>query len=330
MNGAGAWPGYMVNQDYVEGGKNYENDTPERAAEIRTLLRDKRFRDALATGFDRQRVIDVAWGGIAEAKGMTLSPQSWHFTVPGGKEVYDRWAAAGVGFDVDAANALLDEIGMEKGADGFRQLNGQPFELVVDISDWGGSLKVQVDAAEEMKKQWEENLGIKVKINNLQGQPDLDTRTNEGYYMLRGAHISEIDILTYPDWLFPIVNRYMFPLEGRWYAKGKGACTDEPVEGGTQYPCGLEPEADSPAKKLQDLYEKARNTGTEEGRHEVVWEAIDEVIKDGPFVIAVAGDQPMPIIVKDTMHNILDFGVVGPWAPSTPGNQIAAQWWMDQ
>jgi hypothetical protein len=201
---------------------------------------------------------------------------------------------------------------------------------VVDISDWGGSLKVQVDAAEEMKKQWEENLGLKVKINNLQGQPDLDTRTNEGYYMLRGAHISEIDILTYPDWLFPIVNRYMFPLEGRWYAKGKGACTDEPVEGGTQYPCGLEPEADSPAKKLQDLYEKARNTGTEEGRHEVVWEAIDEVIKDGPFVIAVAGDQPMPIIVKDTMHNILDFGVVGPWAPSTPGNQIAAQWWMDQ
>ena len=53
MNGAGAWPGYMVNQDYVEGGKNYENDTPEKAAEIRTLLRDKRFRDALSIGFDR-------------------------------------------------------------------------------------------------------------------------------------------------------------------------------------------------------------------------------------------------------------------------------------
>jgi hypothetical protein len=38
----------------------------------------------------------------------------------------------------------------------------------------------------------------------------------------------------------------------------------------------------------------------------------------------------MPIIVKDYMRNILDFGVVGPWAPATPGNQIAAQWWMDQ
>jgi peptide/nickel transport system substrate-binding protein len=44
MNGAGAWPGYMVNQWYVEGGKNYADDTPEHAQEIRTLLRDKRFR----------------------------------------------------------------------------------------------------------------------------------------------------------------------------------------------------------------------------------------------------------------------------------------------
>jgi peptide/nickel transport system substrate-binding protein len=331
MNGAGAWPGYMVNQDYVEGGKNYENDTPEKATEIRTLLRDKRFRDALSIGFDRARVIDVAWGGIAEPKGMTLSPQSWHFTVPGGQEVYQRWAEAGVGFDVDAANALLDEIGMEKGADGFRTLpSGEPIAFTLDISDWGGSLKVQVDAAEEMKKQWGENLGLNIEIKNLQGQPDLDTRTNEGYYMLRGAHISEIDILTYPDWLFPIVNRYMFPLEGRWFAKGGDACTEEPVEGGTQYPCGLKPEEGSPAQILQDLYGKARDTGTEMGRHEVVWEAIDEVIKDGPFIIAVAGDQPMPIVVKDYMRNIMDFGVVGPWAPSTPGNQIAAQWWMDQ
>ncbi len=330
LNGAGAWPGYMVNQDYVEGGKNYANDTPEKAAEIRDLLRNANFRKALSIGFDRQRVIDVAWGGIAEAKGMTLSPQSWHFAGPEGQEVYKRWAAADVGFDPDQANAMLDDLGMEKGSDGFRTLpSGEPIAFTLDISDWGGSLKVQVDAAEEMKKQWGENLGLNIDIKNLQGQPDLDTRTNEGYYMLRGAHISEIDILTYPDWLFPVVNRYMFPLEGRWYAKGKGACTDEPSEG-NQYPCGLEPEAGSPAKILQDLYEQARNTGTIEGRHKVVWEAIDEVIKDGPFVIAVAGDQPMPIIVKDYMRNVLDFGVVGPWAPSTPGNQIAAQWWMDQ
>jgi peptide/nickel transport system substrate-binding protein len=330
LNGAGAWPGYMVNQDYVEGGGNYEDDTPEHAAEIRDILRNADFRRALSLGVDRQRVIDVAWGGIAEAKAATISPQSWHFAGADGQAKYQEWASMYTDFDPEAANALLDELGLAVGADGFRTLpSGTPWEVTLDISDWGGSLKVQVDAADEMKRQWGDNLSLNIKILNLQGQPELDTRTNEGYYMLRGAHISEIDILTYPDWMFPVVNRYMFPLQGRWYAKGGEACTDEPAEGNA-YPCGLQPEEGSPAQILQDLYDEARSTGTEADRHAVVWEAIDTIVAEGPFVIGIGGDQPMPIIVKDYMRNILDFGVVGPWAPSTPGNQIAAQWWMDQ
>jgi peptide/nickel transport system substrate-binding protein len=327
MNGAGAWPGYMVNQYYVEGGKNYEDDTPEHAAEIRALLRDKVFRKALSWGFDRQRIIDVAWNGIGDPKAATISPQAWHFASDEGQEVYKAWAAADTQFDPEAANAALDGLGMKKGADGFRTLpSGKPFIMTIDISDWGGSLKIQTDAAAEMEVQWETNLGIQVEVKNLQGQPDLDTRTNNGLYMLRGAHISEIDILTYPDWIFPIVNRYMFPLEGRWYAKGKDSCKADPA---IPFDCGVKPEEGSPAQKLQALYEKALEGKTPEERHKVVWEAIQVIIDEGPFVIAVAGDQQMPIIVKDHMRNILDFGVVGPWAPSTPGNQNAAQWWID-
>jgi len=328
MNGAGAWPGYMVNQYYVEGGKNYEDDTPEHAAEIRAILRDDRFRQALSIGFDRQRVIDVAWGGIGEAKNYTLSPQSWHFAGTEGQKVYQEWAQAYVNVDLAAANAMLDEIGMTKGADGFRTLpSGKPFTMVIDVTDWGGSLKVQVDAANEVANQWGANLGILVKVNNIQGQPDVDTRANEGYYMLRGAHIAEIDIWTYPDWIFPIVNRYMFPLEGRYYAKGKEACTpaaDKPYE------CGVKPETGSPAEMLQALYDEGRAEGDINKRHEIVWKAIrDVLIAHGPFAIGVSGDQPMPIYIKDNLHNVLDFGVVGPWAPATPGNQIVAQWYFD-
>lgn len=330
MNGAGAWPGYMINQDYVEGGKNYANDTPAKAAEIRTLLRNAKFRQALSSGFDRQRVVEVVWGGIADVKNYTLSPQSWHFVGDKGQEVYKAWASNYIKFDATVANASLDELGMKKGADGFRSLpSGEAFEMTIDFSDWGGSLKVQEDAVAEMKKQWETNLGIKVKPISVQGQPDADTRTNEGYYMLRGAHISEIDILTFPDWLFPVVNRYYFPLEGRYFAKGGAACTEAATDT-NKNPCGLKPEAGSPGETLQALYNKVRGTGTEAGRHEIVWEAIQVHIDQGPFVIGVSGDQPMPIIIKNYMKNILDYGVVGPWAPSTPGNQVAALWWMDK
>ena len=67
-----------------------------------------------------------------------------------------------------------------------------------------------------------------------------------------------------------------------------------------------------------------------EKRHQIVWEAIRVNIEEGPFIIGISGDQAMPIVVKNYMRNILDFGVVGPWAPATPGNQVPAQWWMDK
>ncbi len=37
----------------------------------------------------------------------------------------------------------------------------------------------------------------------------------------------------------------------------------------------------------------------------------------------------MPAFAKDYMRNIYNFGVLGPWAPATPGNGVPAQWWMD-
>ncbi|MBU2611489.1 MAG: hypothetical protein KJ606_11200, partial [Chloroflexi bacterium] len=110
-------------------------------------------------------------------------------------------------------------------------------------------------------------------------------------------------------------------------AKGKEACTpaaDKPYE------CGVKPEPGSPAEMMQALYDKGRAEGDINKRHEIVWKAIrDVLIAHGPFVIGVSGDQPMPIYIKDNLHNVLDFGVVGPWAPATPGNQIVSQWYFD-
>jgi peptide/nickel transport system substrate-binding protein len=326
MNGAGAWPGYMVNQYYVEGGGNYADDTPERAAEIRALLRNANFRRALSLGFNRQDVIDEAWNGIGNPQAATISPQSFHFASSEGQQVFDEWASMYVDLDLIAANDLLDGLGMTV-VDGKRTLAGEPFTLIIEISDWGGSYAVQVDAAAEMEAQWEQNLSLDVEILDLQGQPELDTRTSEGWYMLRGAHISELDIWTYPDWLFPIYNRYAFSLEGRWYQMGKDSCVPAV---GEPYSCGVKPEVGSPAYNLQALYEAGLAEPDLEKRHEIVWDAIRILIDEGPFVIGVADDQQMPVVIKNHMRNIMDFGVLGPWAPATPGNQVTSQWWIDK
>jgi peptide/nickel transport system substrate-binding protein len=326
MNGAGAWPGYMVNQYYIEGGSNYADDSAERAAEIRELLRDARFRRALSLGFDRQRILDEVWNGVGNIQAATISSQSMHFSSEEGQKVFKEWASMYVDIDLLTANELLDELGMTI-VNGKRTLAGKPFSLIIDITDWGGSYSVQFNAAVEMEEQWEQYLSLDVEILDLQGQAEADTRTSEGYYMLRGTHISELDMWTYPDWIFPVMNRYIFPLEGRWYELGKEAC--EPIIG-QPYSCGVKPEEGSPAALLQALYEKGLAEPDLNKRHEIIWEAVHVIIQEGPFVIGTTGDQQMPVVIKNHMRNIMDYGVVGPWAPSAPGNQIPSQWWIDK
>jgi peptide/nickel transport system substrate-binding protein len=329
MLGSGAWPGYFINMDYVEGGKNYADDTPQHATEVRNLIRDKRFRQALSLGIDRQRVIDVVWHGIGEAKGFTLSPQSWHFAGPEGQEVYKAWAASYATTDYATANALLDEAGMvDQNGDGWRDLpSGKDFTLIIDVDNWGGDLAVNVASSDELKASWEANLKVRTVVNNMQGQPEIGTRFNEGHYMLRIAAFAELDIWTYPEQIFPVSNRYMWPLAGRWYNKGKDTCVPDP---NIPYDCGMKPEAGSPAAILLELYDKGRETKDINARHKIVWEAIQLALEEGPFVLCAAGDQPAPVIAKNYMRNILDYGVVIPWAPHTPGNQNPSQWWIDQ
>jgi peptide/nickel transport system substrate-binding protein len=301
------------------------------AAQIRALLRNKDFRRALAYGVDRQRLIDVVWNGSGQPSQNLISPQSWHFASPEGQVVYKKWLTTFTEFDVAKANALLDGIGMvDKNGDGWRDLpnTGDDFTLLIEFGGWGGT-EAQAAAAPEMKVQYEENLKIKVNVVNVGGTPKEWTTYQNGFSMLYAAGSADVDIWTFPDWVFGTRGATFMGLEGRWFMKGGVQCTDKPSEG-NPYPCGIKPEPGSPAAKLQEIYVKGQNTKSIEDRHKLIWEAIQVHLDEGPFAIGISGDQPYPVLAKNYMRNILDFGVTGPWAPSTPGNTNPCQWWIDQ
>lgn len=111
---AGTWPGYMVSQCYVAGGKNYEDDTFEHAAG-RDVAQQSLPPTALSAGFDRQRVMDVAWGGIGEFKNATISLIQ-HLPAKRARRSSRSGAAPHITQDLDGANKALDELGMKKGA----------------------------------------------------------------------------------------------------------------------------------------------------------------------------------------------------------------------
>ncbi|HIC88101.1 MAG TPA: ABC transporter substrate-binding protein [Anaerolineae bacterium] len=321
MNGAGAWPGWIVNMDYHEKQEYDPATESEESKEIRALVRNQKFRKGLSVALDRQRIVDVVWDGIGTPQAFTISPQSWHFQSPEGKKIFQEWASADAEYDPDKAKAYFDEIGfVDADGDGWRDLpSGKPFTLIIDLNDWGGERVTT--AADEVYKKNLEDVGIKVLVNNVIGQPEASTRGNYGVgWVLRNTHASEIDIWTYPDWIFPLrgggEGSRAFPMQGLWYQTG-----------GEE---GWGPAPDSPAAKLQALYKKGIAEPDEQKRHEIVWEAIRVHIEEGPFVIGAAGDQPMPVVCKNFFHNVPEYGVLGPWAPGSPGNVHPEQFWMEQ
>ena len=309
MNGAGGWPCWLINQ-------NFSDEEIANWEEIGDVLRDKNFRQGVSHAMDRERLIEVAWGGIGIPQQSTISPQAWHFASDEGRAVFEAWAASYASYDVDLANELLDAAGLvDADSDGLRDLpSGEPFQVILDLTDWGGE-EVSKNSTEEFVSDLNA-VGIDTLINNVMGTPDSTLRQKEGLFMFRNCHASELDIWTYPDWIFPLRDNRAWPQEGKWRQTG-----------GEE---GWEPEPDSPAAQLQALYDKGLAEPDQEERHKIVWEAIRVHIDEGPFTLGAAGDQSMPVIIGDNFHNVPATGVLGPWAPGSPGNKHPEQFWISE
>jgi len=202
-----------------------------------------------------------------------------------------------------------------KGSDGFRTLkSGKPFQLIIDLNDWGTEA---INTA--ATTTFEENLkavGVNTLQNNLIGSPDSDLRQKSGEYMIRNAHVSEVDLMTFPSWVFPNNNERAWPLVGRWYQTG-----------GKE---GEAPEAGSPEEKLHAIYLRALSEPDLEKRQDIIREGIQLNIDEGPFLIGASGDQPMPVVIKNNFKGVPADGILGPWAPGSPGNKHPEQFWFDQ
>ena len=96
------------------------NSNPKKPKN-RELL-DPKVREAFEHAMDRQKMIQVAWLGHAKPGDSIVPPATgdWHNS-----------EMKTAGFDLAAANRLLDEAGYPKGADGIRVANGHPMSYTM-------------------------------------------------------------------------------------------------------------------------------------------------------------------------------------------------------
>lgn len=83
-------------------------------------LKDKKVRQALMYGLDRQSIYVDANQGAGQVANIPASPISWAYT----EEGINDYA-----YDADKANKLLDEAGWTKGQDGIREKNGKKLTI---------------------------------------------------------------------------------------------------------------------------------------------------------------------------------------------------------
>ncbi len=156
----------------------------------REVTWDKRFRNAVMLAIDSEDLINAIYFGQASLP--TIAPSD---------------------YDVDAANALLDEMGMtERDADGYRlSPSGQPFSIMIEVGAGGGDYS---DPA-PFFVDYLGDIGINADFRNIDGallgerraSNEMQAGINWNTAPLFAAH-------TFPDY---VPNHNWGPLWGQWY-----------------------------------------------------------------------------------------------------------------
>jgi peptide/nickel transport system substrate-binding protein len=256
----------------------------------RKVVRDVRFRRALSLGIDRSLVNQVLYFGLAIEGNNTVLPESPLYR----EEYRTRWAR----YDRKAANRLLDEIGLKRQLDGFRQLpDGRPLEIIVETA---GETTEQTDILELVRETWRE-LGVKLFSKPSQREV-LRNRVFAGEALMSVWSGLENGIPTAdlnPDELAPTSQQQLqWPRFGQYYeTRGKS---------------GVPPDIPE-AQELLRLQRAWREAGSREERARI-WHRMLAIHAEQQFTIGVVCGVLQPVVARTALRNVPEKGLYN-WDP---------------
>jgi peptide/nickel transport system substrate-binding protein len=273
----------------------------------RKLFRDVRFRRALSLAVDRDEINQIMYFGLAIGGGNTVLPKSPLYK----PEYRDTWAQ----FDLEQANALLDEIGLtERSDDGLRLLpDGRPMEIIVETA---GEETEQSDVLELVEESW---LQLGIRIHTKPSQREVfrnrvfagDALMSIWFGLENGIPTAEMS----PNEFAPTSQQQLqWPKWGQYF-ETKGAAGEAPDE----------PEA----KKLLELFSAWRGAHDSEERA-AVWHEILALYSDQVYSIGLISGVLQPVAVRQDLRNVPKEAVYN-WEPGAQfGVYRPDTFWFDQ
>ncbi len=141
----------------LAGGMGYTFNITSKDPVLREIFNDIRFKQAMSLAINREEINQTVFLGLA--KPMQFVPADPLFV----KFVTPEQANYMASYDPDQANVLLDEMGLQKGSDGFRlRKDGKPLIILMDYTVLGGPALTH-----ELVKQYWEAVGVKVELKEV-------------------------------------------------------------------------------------------------------------------------------------------------------------------
>jgi len=257
----------------------------------RTLMRDVRFRRALSLAIDRHEINQALYFGLAIEGQNTVLPQSPLYRT----EYRSDWSK----YDLDQANALLDEIGLnKKDSDGVRLLpDGRPCAITIEDS---GESSEKSDVIELIRDSWRH---IGVQLYSKPAQLTLFRRrvfTGDAQMSIdKGIENGLATAAMSPAEFAPTSQEQLeWPKWGE-YAETKGNSGEPP---------------DLPeAKQLLELY-KAWLAATDAEDQAKIWHQMLALWSDQVFSMGTVAGVLQPVVVNDRLRNVPTDGIYN-WDP---------------
>ncbi|WP_150242205.1 ABC transporter substrate-binding protein [Nocardiopsis quinghaiensis] len=198
-------------------------------------LADRTLRQAIAMAVDNQEIVDKAHGGQAVAAGGYIPPRysDFHWEPEGDEAAPD--------FDPDAANAMLDEAGYERGGDGVR------------VSPDGDRLKLRMHVHQDRPANVNAGLILVERLADI--GIEVDNRTVDPGVLSDALYAGEYDLI-FTGWTVNPDPDYVLSIH---------TCEALPTEPGT-----MQGDAYFCDEEYDDLYEAQLAEYDRPGRAELV------------------------------------------------------------
>ncbi|MFA6224478.1 MAG: ABC transporter substrate-binding protein [Desulfomonilaceae bacterium] len=269
---------------------------------VRKIIGDKRFRIALSHAIRRSEINDILFRGKGTPRQAAPLKQSGYYSA--------SYENAHLEYDLDAANKMLDDMGLKVGADGWRQRpDGQRLQLCLDVM---ASIQSWVDAAEILTSDFKKikiDTAVKSETRELFRQRTQTCAHDIALWPGDGG----LECLLEPRWYFPYNSESLqAPLYAQWY-QSRGNQGEEPP-----------PEI----KKMMETFDKIVHTAENQKKKEL-FDQILAANEENLYVIGMVYQPPDYYVVAPNMKNVpaTDFQS---WIYPNPGPIHPEQFFYDK